>query len=161
MGPPAPIFGTRARGGIAMSLRDPIAAIVVFAFSTTAFVLAGNYSGGAGTFPRGIAAIMMICSVILFVRGLFWPTEGERMTPDEMRRVGISMALTIAYVALIVPLGFFTASIIYIPLAAYVLGLRRHLLIWGATAIYMAGVYYLFVRIFYTPLPRELIFRFL
>jgi putative tricarboxylic transport membrane protein len=144
-----------------MAMRDPIAAVVIFALSATMFVLSFNYGGGSQLFPRWISGAMIICSIALFIRGFISPTDDERMNAGEIRRVALSIVLTLAYVALIVPIGFFTASLIYLPLAAYALGLRRHVLIWVTTIIYVFGIYYLFARIFYTPLPRELIFRLL
>ena len=140
-----------------MALRDPIAAVVIFTLSLAMFVLSFDYGGGAQLFPRWISGIMIVCSVALFVRGFLSPTESERMSSGEIRRMALSIVLTIAYVVLIVPIGFFTASLIYLPLAAYSLGLRRHVLIWVTTLIYIGGIYYLFARVFHTPLPRELI----
>jgi len=154
-----------------MNVRDASVAAVVFAFSLAAFLLAGTFGGGSGIFPQIISSVMMVASAILFVRAFVrLPTEADvideeissddrRLTKDEVVRVSIAIVLTTAYIALIVPLGFYTASLLYIPISAYALGQRQHVLIWVATLIYIGAGSYLFTQVFFTPLPRELIFR--
>jgi Tripartite tricarboxylate transporter TctB family len=142
-----------------MSLRDPIAGLTSFALSLTFFILSFNYSGGSEMFPRLVAGIMLACSALLFLRGILRPTEGERMSPEAIRRVAIGVVLTLAYIAAVALLGFLTASLIYIPLSAISLGLRSYWTIGITTILYVGGVYYLFHNIFYTPLPQELILK--
>ena len=143
-----------------MALRDPIAAIVIFAFSLTAFIMARDYGGGAELFPRGISAIMMVCSVLLFVRGIVRPTDGERMNGGELFRVGTVIVGTLLYMIGVDYLGFVTASFIYVPATAYFLGIRNHLLVWLSTLIFVSLVAFLFRSVFLVPLPRELILTF-
>jgi putative tricarboxylic transport membrane protein len=142
------------------SLRDPIAAAVIFALSLTAFLLAGNYTGGAELFPRGIAAIMMVCSVLLFVKGVLRPTSGERMSAGEMRRVAFVILMTVLYILAVRFVGFTTASIIFVVVTAYALGIRNYLLIAVSAVVFVGLVSYLFRSIFHVPLPRELILTF-
>jgi hypothetical protein len=139
--------------------RDTIAGVVVFTFSLTAFILSYNYRGGAEIFPRLVSGIMLVCSAILIARSIIWPTHGQALTAGERRRIALSIALTLGYIVAIVPLGFLTASLIHIPLTAYVLGMRQHVMIWVTTLLFLVTIYYVFDRFFYTPLPRELIFR--
>lgn len=135
-------------------LRDPIAGAVIFAFSLAAYLIGGTYSGGAELFPRAICVIMMVCSAILFVRGLIRPTPFEALAEGDGPRIWVSMVLTVAYIVAIVPLGFLLASLIYVPIAAYALGLRKHIWIWITNFLVIGIVYYLFVRIFHAPLPQ-------
>lgn len=125
------------------------------------FLMSLSYGSGAGVFPASISAIMILASVCLFARSFFRQSEGERMTGPELRRMVVAIVLTIGYIALIAQIGFFTSSVLFIPLTAYTLGLRRHVLIWVTTAVYLSFIYILFVQLFYTPLPRELFSRFL
>lgn len=143
-----------------MSLRDPIAAVVIFAFSTAAFIMAGTYTGGAELFPRGIAGIMMVCSVLLFIKGIIRPTEDERMSAGELWRVGFVIAMTIIYIVAVDTIGFVTSSFVFVPVVAYALGIRNHLLIWLSTLIFVSLVAYLFRSVFLVPLPRELLLTF-
>ena len=145
-----------------MVLKDTISAIVIFLFSLAAFILAKDFGGGADLFPRGTAAIMMIVSAIIFLRAVFWPRlipEGmPRMERSDAWRTGISVVLTILYVALLVPVGFITASIVYIVAISYILGLRNHMAICLTAVIFVGLLYYLFVVVFHTPLPTGFLF---
>lgn len=140
-----------------MALRDPVAAVVIFTLALGAYLVAGTYTGGAEIFPRGIAMIMMICSAILFARGVFRPTSGEPMTGPEMVRVGVVIVGTLVYIVAVDFLGFVTASFAYVPLTAYYLGIRNHVLVWASTLIFVTVVAFLFRTIFHVPLPRELV----
>lgn len=143
-----------------MALRDPLAAIVIFAFSLVAFITARNYGGGSEIFPRGISVIMMVLSVLLFIRGILRPTTGERMNGGEVFRVSVVIVGTLLYMVAVDYLGFVTASFIYVPVTAYFLGVRNHLLIWLSTLIFVSLVAYLFRSVFLVPLPPELILTF-
>ena len=140
-----------------MSLRDPLSAVVIFAVSAAFFFIAGNYSGGAEIFPRGVAAIMMICSVILFVRGLRSSAEGERMSRDAVLRVTAVIVLTGIYIVAVQFVGFITSSLIFVPLTSYFLGVRNYVLIGVTTIVFVGLVSFLFLKVFQVPLPPELI----
>lgn len=138
-----------------MFLRDSIAAAAIFAFSVAAFVLAGSFAAGADLFPRAISGVMIVVSLLLFVRTLARPRRDEDPALDwDVKRLLIAIVLTIAYVALLVPIGFIVASLVYVPAAAYALGYTRHRTIWITTLIVVGGAYVLFERIFHTPLPE-------
>ena len=145
--------------------KDTISSVVVFVFSLGAFLLARNYGGGAELFPRGLAVIMMAASAIMFLRAVFWPQfvpEGTaKMELPDVSRTTLCVLITIAYVLLIVPIGFATSSIAFIVVISYVMGYRNHFALWVTAVGFVAILYFLFVRIFHTPLPTDLIFGFL
>jgi hypothetical protein len=145
-----------------MVLKDTISSIVIFFFSLAAFLLAKDFGGGSDLFPRGISAIMMVVSAIIFLRAVFWrrliPEGLARMERSDMSRTAISVVLTLIYVALLVPVGFAITSVIYIVTISYILGLRNHLAIWLTALIFVGLLYYLFVTVFHTPLPSGVIF---
>ncbi|MBP1883782.1 tripartite tricarboxylate transporter TctB family protein [Sinorhizobium mexicanum] len=145
-----------------MAIKDIISSIVVFLFSLSAYILAADFGGGAELFPRGLAIIMMIASGLMFLRAVFWPRlvpEGEsRMEMADVKRTAVCVLITIAYVALIVPLGFATASIAFIIAIAYAMGYRNHLALWLTAVLFVGTLYLMFVRVFHTPLPEDIIF---
>ncbi len=142
-----------------MVIKDVISSIVVFAFSLTAFILARDFGSGAELFPRGLAIIMMLASAAMLARAVFWPKvvpQGvARMEIPDVWRTGLCVALTIAYVAVIQPLGFATSSFCFVVITSYLLGLRSHLTIWLTAAGFVGILYFLFVRIFHTPLAAR------
>jgi len=144
-----------------MIAKDTVSSVVVFFFSLGAFVLAQNYGGGAELFPRGLAVIMMIAAAGMFLRAVFWPAAIPEGTPKMERSerdvITFCVIATIGYVALIVPLGFVTASVAFVIVMSYALGMRNHLVIWLTAFCFVGALYYLFAHVFHTPLPRDLI----
>lgn len=140
-----------------MLARDSFVAVVIFVFSAAFFYMAGDYEGGAEVFPRGVSAVMMIASTILFFRGMRGPAGGERLEPGSAFRIAGVIILTILYIVAVDSLGFVTSSLVFVPATAYFLGIRNHLLIWLATILFVVTVAYLFRNVFQVPLPRELV----
>ncbi len=143
-----------------MSLRDPLAAVVIFALSAAFFFMSGAYRGGAEIFPRGVSAVMMIASALLFLRGLRGSSGGDRLEQGSAWRVAIVIVLTILYIIAVDDIGFVTSSVIFVPVTAYFLGIRNYLLIAVSSVVFVGLVAYLFRSIFQVPLPRELILTF-
>ena len=143
-------------------MKDVISSIVVFAFSLTAFLMAANFGGGSELFPRGLAVIMMVAAALMFLRAVALPKLAPdpvaNMERSDIGRTAVCVALTLGYVALIVPIGFAAASILFIATISYAMGMRRHLVIWLTAFGFVGVLYFLFVEVFYTPLPKGLIF---
>lgn len=139
-----------------MPLRDSIAALFGLAVGGGFFFMSLSLGAG-GVFPRVVAAIMMAASLGLLIKGFLRPTRIEPLTREGMLRVGTAVVLTLLYIVGVAQLGFITSSLIFIPATAYLLGLKRHLLILATTLPFVAGVHFLFQAIFGTPLPPDLI----
>lgn len=141
--------------------KDAVSSTVVFLLSLGAFILAGQYAGGAELFPRGLAVIMMVTSALVFIRAVAWPQvvpDGiPKMELPDLKRTAICVLITIAYIALIVPLGFAIASIMFIVVIAYAMGYRRHRSLWLTAILFVGILYYLFVHVFHTPFPEGVI----
>lgn len=142
------------------SFRDPVTAVLGFGVGLF-FFLASQDIGGSGMFPGTVAAVMMVASVAILVKGILRPTSGAPLSGHEILRMVIAIALTLLYIVGVREVGFLTTSLLFVPGVAYALGLRRHLLILATTLIYVLGVYFFFEVLFNTPLPRDLILRYL
>jgi hypothetical protein len=68
------------------------------------------------------------------------------------------LVLTIVYVNLAVAIGYITATILYIPAVAWLIGFRRPVYISVVTVVYLVSVYALFELVFGRALPSELLF---
>ena len=71
--------------------------------------------------------------------------------------IGVVIGLTVLYVAGVRFLGYVTASVIFIPVTAWFLGIRKPVLLAATTAIFVGTIAYLFREVFSIPLPRETI----
>jgi hypothetical protein len=139
-----------------MPLRDSIAALLGLAVGGGFFVLSLSVGAG-GVFPRAVAGIMMAASLGLLIKAFIKPSAIAPLAREAILRVAAAVVLTLLYIVGVAKLGFITASLVFIPAAAYALGLKRHLLVWVTTVVFVASVYVLFETLFGTPLPRDLI----
>jgi hypothetical protein len=81
------------------------------------------------------------------------------MSPDLRRRVALAIALTLAYVAGVRFAGYATASLVFIPATALLLGVRDVRLIAIVTVLFVGTVTFFFRTVFHIPLPEEVLLR--
>lgn len=111
----------------------------------------------AQMFPRMILIIMGILALLLAARS--WRLDPARRADAIISAPGpfvLFVLGSVAYVASVSTLGFFTASAVYMPAIAFLLGLRRHVLNLAVTAVFLTLTYLVFVVLFSRPLPREI-----
>jgi hypothetical protein len=111
-------------------------------------------------FPRTIAAVMLVCSVAVFLRELLRPAPRDPDAPVEStpRRLAAIVVMG-AWVLLLPVVGFFTTSfcafLVLLAVANYDGWNLRRALIYGATALGVMAVFYIiFVRLLLVPTPR-------
>lgn len=111
----------------------------------------------ARMYPRMILVSLFILGGLLAARTL---RSGKEERADaiitSVPAFGVFILASMLYVASVSTLGFFTASGIYMPAVAFLLGLRRHLMNIAVTVIFLLATYVVFVIIFARPLPREI-----
>ena len=81
---------------------------------------------------------------------------GETGRPQWVKAPGAftaTVALTLVYVLSLKYIGFYAASAVYMLVLAFLLGLRRPLLLVVSTAALLALVYGVFVRFLGVPVP--------
>lgn len=142
-----------------MLVRDHIAALIIFLFGAAVFFVAGDFPPAAALFPRAVAAVMMIAAIVIGIRATISarPSGGTEFDREATIRIGVTIGLTILYVAGVRFLGYVTASVIFIPVTAWFLGVRRPVLLAATTVVFVGVIAYLFREIFSIPLPREAI----
>lgn len=117
--------------------------------------LSTSYSGASGLYPLVLGLIMLALGVIIVVRALRRTEHRAR----ELITAPINLVLTIGvftvYVALIIPVGFYTASLILILLLPVVLGFRRPLYLGIMAILFVCLLFVLFSLVLEKPLPAE------
>ena len=141
--------------------RDPLTGTVILLLAGGVYWLAGGYNPAAALFPRLIAIVMMLAAAGLVVRGLLRPQAGEPLDLAMAIRTAAVIGLTIVYVVAVASLGYLTASAVFIPVAAWVLGVRRPLVLTLSTLVFLLLVAGLFLSVFKVPLPRDVIVQLL
>ncbi len=130
-----------------------IVVVTVFFWAESADIAADE----ARMYPRMILVALFALGVLLAARA--FKSDKEQRAAAIFTSVPAFCLFLLAstlYVASVSTLGFFTASGIYMPVVAYLLGLRRHLMNLAVTAIFLLAAYLVFVVVFARPLPREI-----
>jgi putative tricarboxylic transport membrane protein len=105
---------------------------------------------GPGSLPRMVGIALILLSIYL----LFKREPHERLPRGEGAvRLVLTLVLTLGYILTMRPLGFLTATAVFLAALMVVIGLRRPLVIIGLSILLSAGVYGLFRYGLEVPLP--------
>jgi putative tricarboxylic transport membrane protein len=132
--------------------------VVILLFSVTFLYLSYKISGfsswtSAGSLPMGTTLVMTVASIVILFRELAKPAPqlpgGESLTRGFFEQVFpmrhfIFIAVLIAYMFLLEPLGFITDSYLYLIVSSLVLGERRFVRLILVNALTLAAVYLVF-----------------
>lgn len=145
---------------MSLNVKETVTALVLLALAGFAWFDAASFAAEARVFPRLVAAIMAILAFVMLVRSFF---AGEE---DRARRFFKSfptfllcLVLILGYVYATSLLGYFTASAIFIPAFALLLGLTRPVVVIASTVGFVVVVHLVFVEAFDRPLPVEFFLR--
>jgi len=111
------------------------------------------YAVHASQYVKFLLAVMAVLCLLLIVASL---RSVDTNKPQWMKAPGAftaTVAMTLVYVLSLKYIGFYAASTVYMLVLAFLLGLRRPLLLLVSTAALLALVYGVFVRFLGVPLP--------
>jgi hypothetical protein len=142
---------------------DRIGAIVILAICAVLYEQLSDLETSAAMFPTIIIGILAGLTVLMLAQSFFIrPTpESEKPFFIHPGRFIVATGMTLAYIAAVQHAGYFTASILFVPGIAYILGYRNKKILAGATAGYAAFAFIVFKLVFERPLPPELLFTLL
>jgi hypothetical protein len=148
---------------ISAAKSDVVAGAAFFALAAWLWHGAGDIevvsSGGVGPafFPRAVAILLALGSLLLMVQGLVPRLFGLR--PDDtiqVQRPGSVLAaivIVIGYAALLRPLTYYPATALLLPCMLWAAGLRRPVAIAACTIGFLVFTKILFETVLGTPLP--------
>lgn len=116
------------------------------------------YTGASGNYPMVLGLLLALTGAIVAGRAIRAQSTTERVLIDAPVKLYIAVAVGVAYVALVVPLGFYTASFLLMLVLPFALGFRRLVYALTVGAVFTAIVYLVFSVFLERPLPRELVF---
>lgn len=144
--------------GLRESTRDMVAALIllavtgVFWWDSTAIPAAE-----AQMFPRLVLVALGLLALLLLVRGLrAGPLRAQTRVIETHAAFAAFIGTTVVYGVAVGYLGFFTSSVVYIPLVARLIGLRSAKLNALVTGVFLLVTWLIFVALFARPLPAEL-----
>lgn len=141
--------------------------VAILLFSATFLYLSYKISGfsswtSAGSLPMGTTFVMTAASIVILFRELAKPAPqlraGESLTRGFFEQVFplrhcIFIAVLVAYMFLLEPLGFIADSYLYLIGTSLVLGERRYIKMIFVNALSLAVVYLVFQTAFSVVLP--------
>jgi hypothetical protein len=127
---------------------------VFMALGLVAAFMARDWRGASGTYPMVLGLVLAGCGLGVAGRALRLP-DVPRQLVEAPGAFAIALAAAIAYVALVVPLGFYTASALLMLTLPVALGLRRPVYSLVVSGVFMALVWLVFSVLLEKPLPAE------
>ena len=117
---------------------------------------AGSYSGATGGYPLTLGLGLALCGALILGRAMLASNDTKRPLFDELRPLVVALIATVSYIALVVPLGFFTSSALLMLALPAALGFRRPVYLVIVAAAFIGLVWAVFTLLLNKPLPREL-----
>ena len=138
--------------------------LILMAFSGLLLSEAMRFPDKAAQFPKFVLGVFFLLAAILFVSGAIKTAKKNSkgdVRVDWRNTVGkahIVYALIVAYIILIVVVGFFPATIIFCPAIMFYFGIRKARMLVIATLAQALFVYLLFTLQLNVPFPSGIIF---
>ena len=139
-----------------MERRQDIALGLLFAgIGIAAAWMATGYAGASGTYPMVLGLILALLGGAVTVRALRARRNEERRLVEAPAQMLIAAVIATIYVALVVPLGFYTASFLLMLALPMALGFRRAGYALTVALVFVALIYLVFSVLLEKPLPHE------
>ncbi len=117
--------------------------------------MATSYQGAGGTYPMVLGIILTLLGGAVAAKAIRSASDDERELIGAPVKMFTTVAAGVAFVALVVPLGFYTASLLLMVLLPLALGFRQVVYALIVAAVFMSVVYVVFSVLLEKPLPRE------
>lgn len=135
---------------------DVLAALALITLSLAALLYITGVPAQAAMFPRLVAGALLGLSGLYLAREMLRrSTEPRADFFHNASRFALALTIVITYALTFPQLGYFTTTIVFIPVFAAAIGMRRYLLTLTATAGFSAVVYLVFVVFLNRRLPPE------
>lgn len=139
-----------------MEQRQDIALGLVFVgLGIAAAWMATSYTGAGGTYPMVLGIILTLLGGTVAVRAMQAGSMLERRLIDAPAKMITAFGIAVIYVALVVPLGFYTSSVLLMLALPVALGFRQWVYALIVALVFMVIVFLVFSVLLEKPLPRE------
>jgi putative tricarboxylic transport membrane protein len=158
-GPGRSLTGPRLFG-VALLALGVAALVATFAISERG---GGVSVSGPRFVPLIVSIVLIVLSIALLVRTTLWPdqelarTAAAEEAATHWPTPGLLLALLVAYVLLLEPLGYVLATVLFFPVGARGLGSTRPVRDVAVGALLGVGLYVAFTQFLGVPLPAGVI----
>jgi putative tricarboxylic transport membrane protein len=137
---------------------DRIAGILIFVIGALLYYTTLSFPPESAMFPRVILTLWLVLSGWMTVRSFVvadWRDMAYEPFCIHAGRLALAVATMVLYIFAIDWIGYYTTTVIYIPLMAWLLGYRNKTVLAAATVIYLGIVLGVFDILFERQLPKE------
>ncbi|MCE2452412.1 MAG: tripartite tricarboxylate transporter TctB family protein [Nitrospinae bacterium] len=140
---------------------DRVASVIFFIATTFLFYHAGSFPEEAAFYPRMVIGLMIVLSVLMFIKSWLKSVRSSTFEPFFIhnKRFFLSAFMALGYIAGVQYLGYYSASLIFIPAAAWALGYRNRFVMAATTVCYLLFIFVVFDQLFDRPLTQEFFLR--
>lgn len=117
--------------------------------------IATSYSGAGGIYPMVLGVILTLLGAAVALRAIRKGSDAAHPLIDAPVKMITAVAIAAIYVALVVPLGFYTSSFLLMLALPIALGFRQGVYALIVALVFMTVVYLVFSVLLEKPLPRE------
>ncbi len=138
-----------------MEWRQDIALGLIFVgLGIAAAWIATSYSGAGGIYPMVLGVILTLLGAAVALRAIRKGSDAARPLVDAPVKMITAVAIAAIYVALVVPLGFYTSSFLLMLALPIALGFRHCVYALIVALVFITVVYLVFSVLLERPLPR-------
>lgn len=135
--------------------QDIVLGLLFIGLGLAVAVLARPYSGATGLYPTVLGSVMALLGIMVAIRAMRLTTRNTRELLPKPGNFIIAIAASAAYLTLLVPLGFYTASVLLMLILPFILGFRRTRYSALMTIAFVFLVFLVFSVVLEKPLPAE------
>ncbi|ASM72026.1 MULTISPECIES: tripartite tricarboxylate transporter TctB family protein [Roseobacteraceae] len=137
--------------------QDIVLGLIFVSIGIFAAWMATNYKGASGIYPMVLGLVLTLLGATVAIKALRQPTNQPRTLIDVPAKLVTAALVATIYVALVMPLGFYTASFLLVLTMPLALGFRRLAYALVVALVFMPVVFLVFSVLLEKPLPREVI----
>tara|TARA_R110000851_G_scaffold97793_5_gene211689 strand:- start:735 stop:1178 length:444 start_codon:yes stop_codon:yes gene_type:complete len=134
--------------------QDLVTGLIFTGLGLAAAWMAKSYSGAGGTYPMVLGLALAVFGGAIALRSVR-ATVNAAPLAEAPRNLLIATVVAAGYIALVMPLGFFTASGLVMLIMPLMLGFRQPIYLMLMALIFMALVWAVFSIVLGKPLPPE------
>lgn len=135
--------------------QDIVLGLVFVGLGIAAAWMATSYNGAGGTYPMVLGIILTLLGGTVALRAVRAGSTAERALIDAPSKMITAVIIAVIYVALVVPLGFYSSSFLLMLVLPIALGFRQGVYALIVALVFMVIVFLVFSVLLEKPLPRE------
>ena len=150
-----------------MLTKDAYLAIFIILLSIVIYLGSLSYPNDSAYFPRFIIMLLGALGVVLLVKEIRQKTESTTKKNESKTsviqnqavfKVSLMIFASIIYLLIMIRVGFFCTTVVYLPVMIWLMGVKKPLTIFSSTGIVLFFIFLIFRAFLKVPFPEGLLF---